>query len=253
MTQLMWLSTLALAMAAAPAVAGEIKVISAEAARGALESVATQYTRDTRNTVSFAFSTAGQVRDKVQAGDAADIAIASNTVIAALVQAGKVASAVDLGRIGMAIAIREGAPRPDVSTPEAFVKTLRAARSVSFTNPAAGGTAGLFFADLLKRLGIAEEMSKKIVFSSGGRDAASKVASGEAEFGFTFPSEIAPVKGAVVGGMFPESLQNYTTYTASIPVRSSNADLAGSFIAALTAASSREKWIAAGFEPLGAK
>jgi molybdate transport system substrate-binding protein len=253
MAQLMWLSTLALAMAAAPAVAGEVKVISAEAVRGALESVATQYTRDTRNTVTFAFSTAGQVRDKVQAGEAADIAIASNTVIAALVQAGKVASAVDLGRIGLAVAIREGASIPDVSTPEAFIKTLREARAVSFTNPALGGTAGIYFSGLLQRLGVADEVNKKAVYSHGGRDAASKVASGEAELAITFPSEIVPIKGAKVAGMLPASLQNYTTYTASIPVKSSNADLAGSYIAALVASSARERWIAAGFEPLGGK
>jgi molybdate transport system substrate-binding protein len=251
MGQLLWLGTLTLAMAAMPAVAAEIKVISAEAARGALETIAEQYKKDTGNTVSFEFMTAGQVRDKVQAGEAPDIAVGSNAVIPALVQSGKATAATDLGRIGMAIAIREGAPRPDVSTQEAFVKTLRAARSVSFTNPAAGGTAGIFFADLLKRLGIADEMAGKIVHSSGGRDAAAKVASGEAEFGFTFPSEIAPVKGAAVGGMFPEALQNYTTYTAVIPAANKNPVLAQSYLAALTAAKSRPLWVAAGFEPLG--
>ena len=76
------LSVLALAIVASPVAMGaEIKVISAEAVRDALESVAAQYTKDSGNTVSFAFMTAGQVRDTVQAGEAADIAIASNTVI----------------------------------------------------------------------------------------------------------------------------------------------------------------------------
>lgn len=242
---------LALSMAAMPAMAAEIKIVSAEAVRGALESVAAQYTKDTGNTVAFSFSTAGQVRDKVQAGEAADIAIASNTVIAGLVQAGKVAAATDLGRIGLAVAVREGAPVPDVSTPEAFVKALRAARAVSFTNPAAGGTAGIYFAGLLPKLGIAEEITKKAVYSHGGRDAAGKVASGEAELAITFPSEIVPVQGAKVAGMLPASLQNYTVYAASIPVASRNADVAQSYIAALTAAPSRDKWVAAGFEPLG--
>src|SRR6185295_18343453 len=110
-----------------------------------------------------------------------------------------------------------------------------------FTNPAAGGTAGIYFSGLLQKLGIAEEINKKAVFSHGGRDAVSKVASGEAELAITFPSEIVPVKGAKVGGMLPASLQNYTTYAASIPVRSSNADLAQSYIAALVASSARER------------
>jgi molybdate transport system substrate-binding protein len=251
MGQLGWLST-ALAMAAIPAAsAADIKVISAEAVRGALESIAEQYRRETGHRVSFAFMTAGQVRERVQAGDAPEIAIASSAVIAGLVQAGKATGAVDLGRIGMAVAIRDGAPRPDVSTPEAFVRTLRAARSVSFTNPTAGGTAGLFFADLLKRLGIADEIADKVVYSSGGRDAASKVASGEAEFAITFPSEIVPVKGAAVGGLFPEALQNYTTYAAALPVANGSAALARTYLAMLTGGTSRDRWVSAGFEPLG--
>lgn len=229
----------------------EVRVISAEAVRGALESISAQYSKDTGHTVSFGFMTAGQVRDRLLAGEAPELAIASNTVIDGLVQGGKAANATDLGRIGLAIAVREDAPHPDVSTTEAFLKTLRAARSVSFTNPAAGGTAGIYFAELLKRLGVADEVNRKVVYSTGGRDAASKVASGEAEFAVTFPSEIVPVKGAVVGGMLPEAVQNYTTYAAAIPVANGNAALARDYLAALTGAKSRELWVVAGFEPLG--
>jgi molybdate transport system substrate-binding protein len=193
--------------------------------------------------------TAGQVRAKVEAGEAVDLAIASSGFMAELVKAGKAPASTDLGRIGMAVAIREGASAPDVSTPEALTKALLAARSVSYTNPAAGGTAGLYFAGLLQKLGIAEEVNKKAVLSTGGRNAAEKVAKGEAELGITFPSEINPVKGAKVAGMLPASLQNYVTYAATIPATSRNADAARAYLTALTTASSRERWIAAGFEP----
>ena len=85
------------------------------------------------------------------------------------------------------------------------------------------------------------------------RDAAGKVASGQAELAITFPSEIVPVKGAKVGGMLPESLQNYTVYAAAIPVASEKPDVAQAYLAALIATAARPRWVAAGFEPLGAK
>ena len=240
---------LMLALAAvAPARAAELRVLSAEAPRDALEAVAVQFTRETGHRVTFAFMTAGQVRAGVDGGETADVAIASPAFIAELAKSGKVVDTTNLGRIGLAVAVREGAPAPDVSSTDAFVKALRAARSVSYTNPTAGGTAGLYFAGLLQKLGIADEINSKTVFSAGGRDAALKVAQGEAELGITFPSEILPVKGAKVGGMLPDALQNYVTYVAAVPTASANRAAARAYIAALTNAAAHDAWIKAGFE-----
>jgi molybdate transport system substrate-binding protein len=243
----------ALSVMAMPANAAEIRVISAEAVRDVLEGVAAQFNKDTGHTVSFAFMTAGQVRGKVDAGEQVDIAIASSGFSGELVKAGKASSSINLGRIGLAVAIREGAPPIDVATPEALVKTLLAARAVSYTDPTAGGTAGLYFASLLQKLGIADEINKRAVLSAGGRDAAEKVASGEAELGITFPSEINPVKGAKVGGLFPASLQNYVIYTAMIPATAANAEVARQYLDALMAASAKSHWEHAGFEQLSGR
>jgi len=243
------LSIAALAMTAAVSHAAEIKVLSAESPRTALETVAEQFEKDTGNKVSFEFMTAGQVRDRVIRGDKIDLAIASTGFIRDLEKSGKTSETTDLGKIGMAMAVHESAPSPDISTPEKFVAALRAAKSVSFTDPAAGGTAGQYFAGLFEKLGIAEEVKKKAVLSTGGRNAAEKVAKGEAEIGFTFPSEITPIKGAKVAGMLPPSLQNYVLYIAAVPSASGNADVARKFIANLVAPSARQTWIAAGFEP----
>ena len=244
---------LAFSMTAMTANAAEIRVISAEAVRDVLEGVATQFTRDTGHTVSFAFMTAGQVRSKVESNEPIDVAIASSGFVDELVKAGKAASSTSLGRIGLAVAIRDGAPPIDISTPEALTKTLLASRAVSYTNPSAGGTAGLYFAGLLQKLGIADEVNKRAVLSSGGRDAAEKVAKGEAELGITFPSEINPVKGAKVGGMLPEALQNYVIYAAMVPAISKNAEAARAFLSALTAASAKSYWEHAGFEQLAGR
>ncbi|HVG51854.1 MAG TPA: molybdate ABC transporter substrate-binding protein [Xanthobacteraceae bacterium] len=229
----------------------ELRVVSAEAVRDVLEGVAARFTKSNGCTFSFSFVTAGQVRRAVEAGEAISIAVASGPVIAELLKSGKVAVATDLGRIGLAIAIRDGAPALDISTPNKLKKTLLAAKSVSYTNPSAGGTAGLYFVELVKKMGIADEVNRRAVLSSGGRDAAQKVANGEAEFGITFPSEINPIKGAKVGGMLPDELQNYVTYSATIPPASKNAEAARAYLAALTAASARDLWHAAGFEPHG--
>ena len=250
---LLCIGAIGLTIAAAPARAGEIKVLSAESPRDALEHIAAQFEKSSGHKVAFEFMTAGQVRDRVARGDHVDLAIASTAFIRELEKSGKTSESVDLGKIGMAMAVHEGAPSPDISTPEKFVAALRAAKSVSFTDPAAGGTAGQYFAGLFEKLGIAEEVRKKAVLSTGGRNAAEKVASGAAEVGFTFPSEIAPIKGAKVAGMLPPSLQNYVLYIAAVPSVSTNADVVRAFVAALVAPSSRQSWIAAGFEPPGGK
>lgn len=232
--------------------AAEIRIISAESPRTALEQIAAQFEQNTGNKVSFEFMTAGQVRDRVMRGDKVDLAIASTGFTRELEKAGKAGEATDLGKIGVAMAVHEGAPAPDISTPEKFVAAVKAAKSVSFTDPAAGGTAGQYFAGLFEKLGIGDEVKKKSVLSTGGRNAAEKVAKGEAEIGFTFPSEIAPIKGAKVAGMLPPSLQNYVVYVAAIPA-GADAELARKFIAASVGASSRQYWVDAGFEPPAAK
>ena len=107
---------------------------------------------------------------------------------------------------------------------------------MSYTNPAAGGTAGLYFAGLLQKLGIADAVNKrKRCCRAADAMPPRKCAKGEAELGITFPSEINPVKGAKVGGMLPASLQNYVTYAATIPATSKNAEAARAYLAALTA------------------
>jgi molybdate transport system substrate-binding protein len=236
----------ALTMSAAPVSAAELVVMSAEAPRDALEHIAAEFTRATGHSVRFAFMTAGQVRTRAPE---ADVAVTSPAVAGEMAREGKVTGPTNLGRIGLAVAIRDGSPAPDLSSPEAFAKAMVAARAVSFTNPAAGGTAGLYFNGLLQRLGIADAVNARAVYATGGRDAATRVANGEAELGITFPSEIIPIKGAKVAGMFPAELQSYTTYVAAVPAQSKQADLARALIAALVAPAGRPHWIAAGFEP----
>ena len=138
---------------------------------------------------------------------------------------------------------------PDISTPEAFKQALLKAKSVAYTDPKAGGSSGTFFAGLLDKLGIAEEVNKKAVLGKRGYEVAQSIADGKAEIGTTFISEILTVKGVKVAGPLPGELHNANTYTAAIPAGSASCDAAMALLRALTNPATRERWSAAGLEP----
>jgi molybdate transport system substrate-binding protein len=155
----------------------------------------------------------------------------------------------NLGRTVTGVIVREGAPRPDIGTPEAFKQALRSARSVAYTDPKAGGTGGIMFAALLEKLGLAAEVNAKAVLGKGGFDVSQIVADGRAEIGTTFISEALPVKGLTVVGPLPGDLHNTNTYTAAVHARAANPAGAQAFLRSLTAPATRARWTAAGLEP----
>jgi molybdate transport system substrate-binding protein len=136
-----------------------------------------------------------------------------------------------------------------VATPDAFKKALVEAKSVAFTDPAEGGTSGIYFAGLTERLGIGDAIKKKAVLTKGGREAAIEVAEGRAEMAVIYVSEAIAVKGVKVAGLLPPSLQDYSAYAAAIPQNSTDAAAARAFIAALSSAAMAERWRSNGFEP----
>src|SRR4051812_2381244 len=157
---------------AAPAVAAELKVISAGAVRGLIAQIIEDYSRQTGQKFDFTIGTTGQLRNIIASGQPADLIIVSAPLMAELEKTGKFLpnSRADLGRVGIGVAVREGAPVPDVATPESFKAALAAARSVAFTNPAEGGTSGIHFTGVAARLGIADVIKAKAVMTRGGRE-----------------------------------------------------------------------------------
>ena len=129
-------------------------------------------------------------------------------------------SVIDLGRTVTGVAVKQGAPAPDISTPENFKQALLAARGVSYSDPAAGGSSGNYFAGLLEKLGIAEEIGKKAVLGKRGYEVAQAVVDGRAELGTTFISELLTVPGVTIIGPLPGELYFANTYTAAIPAKS---------------------------------
>jgi molybdate transport system substrate-binding protein len=191
----------------------------------------------------------GAARKRFEAGEEADIVILSNAANSDLQAAGLLRPrSVTLGRVGLALAVREGAVVPDLSTPAAFKQTLLDASSIAASDPAVGGSAGIYFRELLQRLGVAEIVNAKIIPQAGGNDVARAVARGDAEIGVTFYSEMLPIAGVRIAGLLPAELQNYTVYVAAVAVRSAQPNLASAFIEAVTMPDTRGVWQAAGVE-----
>lgn len=228
-----------------------IKVLSTGAVESMVRALGPAFEKQSGHALDLAFNTAGGVRKRLAAGEAFDVIVLPTADIQAMAKEGKVVpgSVTDLGRTITGVAVREGAPVPDISTPEAFRKALIAAKGVSYSNPAAGGSSGTFFAGLLQKMGIADEVNRKAVLGNRGYEVAQAVADGRVEIGTTFISELLTVKGIHIVGPLPGDLQNKGSYTAAIPAGSAVRDAASAFLRALTDPATRARWTAAGLEP----
>src|SRR5215467_5711081 len=145
------LAAFSAALGEAPAGAADLKVISAGAVRGLIAQIIDDYSRQTGQKFDFTVGTTGQLRDVISTGQHADLVIVSVPLMGELEKTGNLiaGSRAELGRVGIGVAVREGARVPDVATPDSFKQALVAAKSVAYTDPAAGGTSGIYFASLV--------------------------------------------------------------------------------------------------------
>jgi len=233
-------------VAATAAVAAEIHVLSAAAVKGPLSETATAFERETGHHVVLKFTTAGQVESRFASGERAELVVNTRPRLDALVANGRAGTVRDLGTVRVGVAVRAGAPRPDVSTVDSFRSALLAAESVAYTNPAAGGTAGTYFASVIDRLGLADAMASKRRLAADGLDVMRMVKAGEAELGITQVSEILHADRAAFAGPLPEALQLLTTYSVFVPADTS--EVARDFTAALTTGLGRARFNTAGFD-----
>jgi molybdate transport system substrate-binding protein len=247
------LSLIALAstLVATPAAAADLKVTSAGAVRGLMEQIIDDYSKQTGQKFDFTIGTTGQLRNIIASGQHADLIITSAPLMGEIEKTGKLTpgSRADLGRVGIGVTVRDGAAAPDVSTPDAFKAALVAAKSIAYTNPAEGGTSGIYFNNLADKLGIGDAVRKKAVLTRGGREAAIEVAEGRVEMAIVFISESTAVKGVKLAGPLPGPMQEYSVYAAAIPLSSTDAAAARAFITALTSAAMAARWRENGFEP----
>ena len=249
MTRVLTVALALLTTMTAWAEAAELKVMSAGAMKTIVTELGAEFTRETGHTLALTTGTVGQLRDKILAGEAADVVVMSDTVIDQLIGQGQLArgSRVDIARTGMGVAVREGAPKPDISTPEALKQTLLSAKKIAYVDPASGGTSGIHFASVLQKLGIADAMKDKSILKPGGF-VAELVARGEADLCAHQISEILPVKGATLVGPLPHALQKVTTYSAALPARAAGNESAKAFIEFLARPAFKARLAAAGLD-----
>jgi molybdate transport system substrate-binding protein len=235
---------------AAPVHAAELNVIAAGAVRGIVGGMVDDYARQTGHKFNFTVGPTGMLRDALASGKPTDLVIVSAPLMAEIEKTGKITpgSRIDLGRVGLGIVVRAGAPAPDVSTPAAVKEVLLKAKSIAYTDPKLGATSSTHLLKIAEDFGIKDEVVRKGLLATGGNDAAEKVAKGEAEIAIAPISDVH-AKEARIAGPLPEVIQLWTVYSAAIPASSTEPKEARAFIAALTAPAMRERWVKAGFEP----
>ena len=228
----------------------KLKVFCARSMTHAVNNLANDFMRETGHQVDITFGPVGTLQAKLAGGETTDVLILGAPAMAMMEQMGcfVAGTRTDVSRVSIGVAVREGAPAPDISTADAFRKTLLEARAIAFTHASVGGTAAVYLPQLFERMGIAEEIDRKAKPQQSGAAVAECVAGGEAEIGITLIPEILPIKGARVIGKLPAALADDTTYTAAVSAGSSAPVAASAFIAALARPATRNVWQAAGFE-----
>jgi len=235
-------------MISAMAHADQINVLSGGAAKSFIEPLAKTFPG---HTVKLEFQPMGKLTKSLAEGYQADMVVVTSEVVEQLRNQPKLdlSRSKPIARVGIGVAVHESAPLPDISSVEAFKKTLLAAKSVVYIDPKVG-TSGKHVAEILQRLGIADQVNAKATFGQGGT-ITEPVGRGEIELGIHQISEILPVKGVKLAGPLPAELQKYTVYVAVPVTQSSKQQAVSDFIRHLTGPAARERLAQAGYTAPG--
>jgi molybdate transport system substrate-binding protein len=227
-----------------------LNVFCARSMHVAVTKLSQRFAADSGAAPDILFEPMGALQARLAAGETADVLILAAPAIDALLTSGTLVSGsrAAIARAPIGIAVREGAPAPDVSTADAFTDALRTVRAIALSDPAVGGTAGIYLRELFGRIGLAEIVAAKTVAQKSGVAAADAVGRGEADLAMTFIPELLQGNGVRVLGPLPPPYGHATAYAAGVSARSSLPDAARAFIAVLTARDAASVWSAAGFE-----
>jgi molybdate transport system substrate-binding protein len=234
----------------APATAAELKVLVGGAYDQVFQALVPDFEKQTGHTVKSEKGPAGTLKKRVESGEAFDVAIITPAVMEGLIKDGKLDAPAyaKVAIVGVGVGVKEGAPKPDISSVDALKRALLAAKGVAYTDPATGATSGTYIDGLLIKLGIADQVRPKAKLKRGGH-AGEFVASGEADIVLQQASEIIPVKGVVLVGPLPAEIQRTTTYAAAISAQSKQKDAAQALIKALTSPAAAAVLKAKGMDP----
>lgn len=227
--------------------AAEIKALSGNGARAAMRELCAQFERASGHKVALSFAVNPEVKRDIEAGAPFDVAILNPPVIDALIKEGKIVAGTraDIGRAGLGVAVRAGAPKPDVGSVAAFRRTLLAAKAVAYPGE---GASGKYFVSLVDRLGIAAEMKGKMK-PMAAEDTVEVVARGEADMVVVVSSRIFDVPGVDPVGPIPSELQTMIGFAAGLSASAREPDAAKALIRFLTAPEAAATLTAKGVTP----
>jgi molybdate transport system substrate-binding protein len=216
-----------------------MKIVCTNGVKSMMLDLVPQLERQTGTKLTIVWGATNTLIKDLESGAAGDLAILTAEAIDQLIGLGKTlaGSRVDLARSAIGIAVRKGASRPDIASPDALKRALLSARAIAHSK---SGLSGIYFPTVLARLGIAEAMKSKTVIPNPGTPVGEVVASGEAELGIQQISELLPVDGIEILGPLPAELQKITTFSAGVLTTAREQDAAKTLM----------KFLAAGFPPL---
>ena len=217
---------------AGTALAADVKVLASTGVRDVVATIATEFERSTGNRVVGSWAGTVDVLKRLQGGEVVDLVILSGPDIDKLIAEGKIVpgSRVPLLRSDVGVCVKSGAPRPDISTPDAVKRTLLAAKSIGYSS----GPSGVYLLGMFQRMGIADEMKAKSVVPAPGVAVGELVARGEVELGFHQISELLPVAGIDFLGPLPAPIQGTTVFTGGIQAGAAQPEAARALIQFIT-------------------
>lgn len=232
--------------------AAEIKIFSPGATEGALSELIPQFEQSSGYKVTINYGPVGALADRLRNGEAADVAILSEPVIEKLRKEGKLVagSEVVVAKVGIGVFVRKGAPKPDISSVDAFLRSLAAAKSIAYADPALGGSTSILVGELMKSLDVNGSIKQKTKLVPPAKPLLNLIAGGGAEFGFNPISEILPDPRLELVGPLPAPIQMYTRYVASLVSTSRQQDAFKALMTFLSSPAAVAVMKKKGFEPL---
>jgi molybdate transport system substrate-binding protein len=194
--------------------AAEITVLASQGVVSAVRDLAPAFEKASGHKVIVSFEAGPSLMNKINANAPADLVTHYPSAVDDLIKQGKVLAGTrtDFARGGIGLAVKAGAPKPDIGSPEAFKRAMLAAKSVAYSR---AGASGIYMAKLMERLGIADEMKPKTKLVDGV-PVAEIVAKGEAELGLQQINVLLPIAGVDYVGALPGDLQDYVEFAAGV-------------------------------------
>jgi len=227
-------AVVALSAASSARDTADLTILCSTGLKAVIDDLAPKYERASKHTLAVRYDLAANIKKQIEGGEPFDVAFVTPAVMDDLIKGGKVAadSRNTIARSGLAIAIRKGAKKHDISTVDALKRALLDAKGIAYAKEGASGVA---FAALIQKLGLADAVKAKSTLTASADAVGDAVASGKSEFGILPVSEILPIKGAELLAPFPADVQSYIVIVGGVSAASKHDATARDVIKFVTA------------------